>query len=134
MSSPAHLPRGSASDGLLLQIDVSNVLQVRDVLVAQLGSMQLALGRAERQLNLGPCGRDPVSLQAAASFRTKIEEIKAVHWAHVAELREATDRLAEAARHYGFTEEQLKGSFSSSPSSTRSEHASPDTPGAGGTP
>lgn len=126
MSSPAQVPRGSASDGLLLQLDVTNVLQVRDVLVDQIDSMQRALSKAERPLNLGPCGGDPVSLQAAERFGTKLQEIKAVHWAHVAELQEATDRLAEAARHYGFTDEHLGGSLtSSSAPSARPDHTPP---------
>ena len=126
MSSPAHSPRDSASDGLLLQVDVANVLQVRDVLVTQIESMRRALDNADRRLNLEPCGSDPVSIQAAENFRRKIEGFKAVHWAHVAELQEAADRLAEAARHYGFTDDELGRSFGSAPMpSTHPDDAPP---------
>ncbi|MEV1293932.1 PE domain-containing protein [Pseudonocardia sp. NPDC049635] len=125
MTSPAHIPRGVVSDGLLLQVDTTNVLQIRDVLVAQIDSMKRALTRAERQLSLGPCGDDPISLRAAERFAVKIKEIQAAHWAHVAELQDAADRLAEAARHYGFTEDQLGGSFASSPSATARPNPAP---------
>lgn len=111
MSSPAHEARGTASDPLLMQIDIANVLRVGKVLVTQRDALELALSRAERDLDLAPCGLDPVSGDAAQQFRAKLQQIKAVHWAHLDELQEATDRLAEAARHYELDEELIERTF-----------------------
>lgn len=69
------------------------------------------LTHADRQLDLQPPGADPISGDATPRFRHKIQQIKDVHWAHVHELHEATERLREAARHYGWTEEQIDDSF-----------------------
>ena len=111
MNSPAHEARGTASDPLIVQIDISNVLRVGQVLASQRDALELALSRAERELDLTPCGLDPVSGDAAQQFRTKLQQIKAVHWAHFEEIREATDRLVEAARHYELDEELIEKTF-----------------------
>lgn len=111
MTSPAHDPRGTASDSLLAQISVHNVLQVRNVLHKQERDIKTILGAAEKNLDLKPPGRDPISNDATALFRAKIQQIKDVHWAHVHELSEATERLREAAAHYGFTEDEIRDSF-----------------------
>lgn len=106
-----------------MQIDIANVLRVGKVLVAQRDALELALSRAERDLDLAPCGLDPVSGDAAQQFRAKLQEIKAVHWAHLDELQEATDRLAEAARHYELDEELIERTFR--PESTGRDRVSP---------
>ena len=111
MTTPAHGSRGTASDPLLLQVDVDNVLRVGRVLATQRDALETALTRAERDLDLSPCGLDPVSNDAAQLFRPKLQEIKAVHWAHLEEVEEATNRLADAARHYGLDEELIEHAF-----------------------
>lgn len=96
-----------------MQIDIDNVLQVGRTLASQRDALELALSRAERDLDLAPCGLDPVSRDAAQLFRAKVGQITAVHWAHFEEVREATDRLTEAARHYRLDETLIERAFRS---------------------
>lgn len=111
MTSPAHAPRGTASDSLLTQINIDNVIQVHNALHKQEQDMRILLHNANRELHLDPAGGDPISAEVTPRFRAKIAEIKAVHWAHVHELAEATERLRQAARHYGFTDDEIGDSF-----------------------
>lgn len=111
MTSPAHAPRGTASDSLLTQVNVDNVLQVRNVLHKQERDIKTLLGQANRDLDLLPAGADPISADVTPLFRAKLDQIKQVHWAHVRELEEATERLRETALHYGFTENDVDESF-----------------------
>lgn len=115
MTSPAHEPRGTASDRLIVQIDIDNVLLVGRALATQRDALELALSRAERELDLAPCGLDPVSRDAAQLFSAKVGQIKAVHWAHLDEVQEATDRLREAARHYQLDEALIEKAFRPEP-------------------
>ncbi|MEQ3552204.1 hypothetical protein WIS52_17155 [Pseudonocardia nematodicida] len=48
-----------------------------------------------------------ISDDATPLFQTKINQITQAHWAHHEELLEATDRLREAARHYGLIEDEV---------------------------
>ncbi|MEU6696476.1 hypothetical protein [Pseudonocardia sp. NPDC046786] len=113
MDIDARLPRGTASDSLMTQIDIGNVLQVRDALAQQARSIQKALREAYGLANIGRCGDDPVSRDAQRMFQAKIDSIFAAHRAHVAELDEACARLGEAARQYGLVEDEAAGSFGS---------------------
>lgn len=113
MDIDARLPRGTASDSLMAQIDIGNVLQVRDALAQQSRSIQKALGDAYWLSNIGRCGDDPVSRDAQKMFQREIEEIFAAQKAHIAELDEACLRLGEAARQYGLVEDDAADSFRS---------------------
>ncbi|WP_179956591.1 PE domain-containing protein [Pseudonocardia autotrophica] len=113
MDIDARLPRGTASDSLMTQIDIGNVLQVRDALAEQSRSIQQALRAAYGLSNIGRCGDDPVSRDAQKMFQREIEEIFAAQRAHIAELDEACDRLGEAARQYGLVEDEAADSFRS---------------------
>ena len=112
MDIDARLPRGTASDSLMTQIDVSNVLQTHAVLREQADSIQLALNVAALNLtNIPRCGDDPVSRDAQRMFQRKIDHILATHNAHLAELNEACRRLHEAAVQYGLVEDETAESF-----------------------
>ncbi|WP_227012747.1 MULTISPECIES: PE domain-containing protein [unclassified Pseudonocardia] len=111
MDNNPLLPRGTESDALMVQISRSNVLAVRNELRFQAEQMQAALMRAGHDCRVRPCGQDVVSLDAALSFRRKIQQIIAVHTAHLHEITEAVDRLTEAAHHYGYTEEAITASL-----------------------
>ncbi|MFP5021097.1 hypothetical protein [Pseudonocardia phyllosphaerae] len=111
MSTPAHLPRGTESDSLLIQVNIDNVLQIHNVLHRQELDVTAILLRAREETTLRQCGEDLISIDVTPMFQAKIDEIINIHWAHVAELQEATKRLREAARHYGFTDDDVQNSF-----------------------
>lgn len=113
MDIDARLPRGTASDSLMTQIDIGNVLQVRDALAQQARAIQQALEGAGKLTDIPRCGDDPVSRDAQKMFQREIDRIIAAHKAHIAELDEACARLGEAARQYGLTDDDTAASFRS---------------------
>ncbi|MEU6698838.1 PE domain-containing protein [Pseudonocardia sp. NPDC046786] len=100
-------------NGLLAQVHTGNVLQVAASLRKQADDVERALYGAQQSLRLQPCGADPVSIDAAASFQKKIDLIVAAHWAQHAELRAAVEALRLSAISYGFTDQDLEDSFRS---------------------
>ena len=97
----------------MAQVNSANVLAVRNELRFQAEQMQRALHRASWDCRVEPCGQDPVSLDAAKTFDAKIQRIIEAHTAHLNEITEAADRLYEAARQYGYTEESIRASLDS---------------------
>ncbi|ALE74162.1 hypothetical protein AD006_23800 [Pseudonocardia sp. EC080610-09] len=98
-------------DELVAQINVDNVLQVAALLRRQADQMERALVKADRELRVEPLGADPVSRDAAESFRPKIRRILDLHWAHCEEVRSAVEALRRCAFDYGFTDTDLDASF-----------------------
>lgn len=113
MAIDAALPRGSASDTLMTQVNAENVLAVHRVLRAQFEAMLTALGDAAWMNDIPRCADDPVSMDAREVFQPKVRSILDTHTAHCNEVREAAGRLLEAARQYGFTEEEIESAFRS---------------------
>ncbi|GAA1392874.1 hypothetical protein GCM10009613_38640 [Pseudonocardia kongjuensis] len=111
MDTDAHAPRGTASDSLMTQIDVTNVRQVRAVLLREIDSVQQALRDASDLRAIPRCGDDPVSIDAQRMFQAQINHILDTHKAWVEELREACERLDLAAQEYGLVEERNATSF-----------------------
>lgn len=107
-------PPVRASDSLMTQVNRDNVLQVRNVLRHEVEAMLPVLQRANVELQLPPCGGDPISADATPMFQRKIVEVVRKHWAHYAEIREAVDRLTDTARDYGYTDEEITASFARS--------------------
>jgi len=107
----ARLPRGTASDSLMTQIDIDNVLQMRAVLAEQARSIQKALREADDLTRIDRCGDDPVSRDAQRMFQAKIDTIFATHRAYILELDEACERLKDAAEQYGLIEDETVASF-----------------------
>ena len=54
-----------------------------------------------------------ISVDARTVFQSKIDQILDTHAAHLEELREARDRLKEAATQYGLTDEVAAADFGS---------------------
>lgn len=111
MTTSAHSPRGTASDSLLVQVDPDNILQVRNAYLTQQQRLTDAVLAARRDRTRILPGRDPISVDYADVFGQKVNTVVDRFRAHVDELREATNRLGEAAREYGFTEDEIEGSF-----------------------
>lgn len=98
----------------MTQVNPDNVLQVRNALRQQMETMLPALQDATFATRLIPCGPDPISIDATPMFQHKIDAILKIHWAHYTEIKEAVDRLSEAARDYGYAEDQIRRSFTQS--------------------
>lgn len=99
----------------MTQVNAGNVLAVHRVLQEQSETMLTALGHAAWMNDIPRCADDPVSEDAKRLFQPKVMAIIATHTAHCNEIREAATRLHEAARQYGFTEDQIETSLRSSP-------------------
>lgn len=100
----------SISD-LVAQVNTDNVLQAAAVLRRQADQMEDVLTTASRDLQFKPCGGDPVSRDAQLLLQAKIDRITAVHWAHQAEVRAASDALRASALSYGYTEAEIEDVF-----------------------
>lgn len=111
MTTSARSPRGTASDSLLVQVNPDNILQVRNAYLAQQQRLDDTLQDARRSRAAILPGRDPISIDYAPVFGSRVDAVVDRFRAHVEELREATNRLGEAAREYGFTEDEIEGSF-----------------------
>ena len=98
----------------MAQVNAENVLAVHRVLQKHSETMLTALGHAAWMNDIPRCADDPVSEDAKRLFQPKVMEIIALHTAHCNEIREAATRLYEAARQYGFTEDQIETSIRSS--------------------
>ncbi|MEU6697305.1 hypothetical protein [Pseudonocardia sp. NPDC046786] len=111
MDIEAKRPVGTASDGLMSQISIGNVLAVHGVLAAQAERMYVLLEGSRWLRTIEAVGGDPVSLDARNSFQLKINNMLDGQWARYRELSEATERLRAAAREYGHTEDMIHGEF-----------------------
>lgn len=107
MDTSLHRPRGTASDSLMTQIHVGNVLQVHGLYASEADAIRRVLLDADWMRNIERCADDPISRDAQKLFQEKIDRIFATHYAHVMELLEAVTRLRYAAREYAFTDGEI---------------------------
>ena len=98
----------------VLTVSRENVLQARAVLLAEADDFLAFVSATEFAMDqwIGLCGGDPISRDAQRLFAARIRD-NAFHpvQRYVRELADAAERLAEVARSYGFTEEQIARSF-----------------------
>ncbi|MEJ8281466.1 hypothetical protein [Pseudonocardia spirodelae] len=111
MTTSAHEPRRTASDGLMLQVSAANVLQLHRLYLAQYTEMADALEESRLAFTLGQPGHDPISHDYTPDFQTRVNAIVAMYKTERDELREVSERLAEAAREYGHAEAEIADSF-----------------------
>lgn len=107
----ANHPRGTASDSLMTQIHTGNVVATHALLAAQAERMYELLYQADWMRDMQRCGDDPVSFDAKKVFQPKVNHILDIHWAHFHEVREAAERLREAARQYGHADADVESAF-----------------------
>lgn len=91
----------------MTEITTHNVLAVHAVLARQADSISSALRDADWMRDIPRCADDPISRDAKTIFQTKIIAILDVHQAHLDEIREAANRLREAALQYGYTDDDV---------------------------
>ena len=100
-------------ESLVSQVSADNVLAVARVLRTRADEMESLLNASLNELELRPCGQDPVSLDARELFQHKIDYILARHWDHYVELRAAHTALRTAALQYGVADADLAREFGS---------------------
>lgn len=121
-----------AVDNLITQVTPDNVLGVRRVLLEEVQRLRDVIdanhqpsdydiapggGRGMGQpgvgFTIGRCSDDPISRPAQISFQRKIDAVVAQCRQYVTDLNSAAESLADIARRYDYTEEQIEGSFKS---------------------
>lgn len=94
-------------DGLTTQVTPENVLAVHAALRTQADELRQILRDAQYSVQIGRCGGDPISADAATAFNAKLTDVLAVHWAHQREIDKAASALRQIARDYGHTDEAI---------------------------
>ena len=108
----AHRPLlDAAVSALALQVDRHTVLAARAALLAEAERLDRALVERHRGHDVGRCGGDPVSPEAAVAFNERINALLANCFAYNRDLRAAASALDVTARTYGYTDEQIAASF-----------------------
>lgn len=119
-----------AVEHLVAQVTPENVLDVRNVLMQEVVRLQMVIkrydmpsdfatepadsglmGTAGSGFRIGRCSDDPVSGPAQVSFNRKIMAIIDNCRAYVADLYSAADTLADIARSYQYSEDEIARSF-----------------------
>lgn len=101
-----------AMDKLLLQVNADNVLVVHQTFRQHADDLQFELQQITNSIQVGLCGGDPVSADAAKAFNGKLGQLNDVHWQHWEELSAVASLLRATARSYGKSEEEISASFS----------------------
>ncbi len=99
-----------------LQVNRDNVLQARNILLAEADRLDDELNKVmRRDLHIGDCGGDPVSPNATLGFNQRIDVLVGQCRQYNEDLRQAARELDVTARTYGWTEEEIAASFPSAP-------------------
>ena len=109
----AHRPQLDAAVGALaLQVNRETVLAARAALLAEADRLDTELGLGFGTVReVGLCGRDPVSPEAASAFNERIAALLEHCRAYNQDLRAAASALDATARAYGYTDDQIAASF-----------------------
>ena len=112
---PEVAARAAAFDQLGLQVTPANVLGIYSVVMEEMTRLKTAV-RTFRDTNMQgmpSLGGDPVSPHAARGFNDASTTLLMKCQADLDGLTRVGDGLAEAARAYGKSEEQIKAAFDS---------------------
>jgi hypothetical protein len=108
----AHAPAATADlASLRTQVTPENVLLLHNGLKAEAQYLSQRVKLREHQMHVGEPGNDPVSKPAATAFNAKIQALKAQLDAYVTQLNTMAEVMAQAAKSYGRTEDQITASF-----------------------
>jgi hypothetical protein len=112
-TGPDAAAKAGAFDQLGLQVTPANVLGVYAVIMDEVTRLQASVQRFQNDHVEGMplLGADPVSPHASRGFNEFTRELLAKCQTDIDDLRRIGDALAEAARAYGKTEEQVKAAF-----------------------
>ena len=117
MTAPAPGPQSAslaaAVESLALQVDRDTVLQARAALLGEAQRLKDEIGFRTVDMQVGECGRDPVSSDAAPAFNERIAVLIQNCQQYTEDLEAAAGSLSNIARQYGFTESEISQSFGS---------------------
>lgn len=102
-----------ALDRLTMQVNPDNVLAVHKAFRDHASELFDYLTFVSSETQVGLCGGDPISKDAAMAFGSKISGLLKVHWAHQRELDAAANHLRSIAHSYGITDDEITRSFAS---------------------
>jgi hypothetical protein len=109
---PHHGQLDAAVESLTLQVDRDTVLQARAALLGEALRLRQAIRLHSPTEGVGLCGRDPVSHDASSAFTERIQSMVSSCIQYTDDLETAGESLAMIARSYGFTEDEVRASFS----------------------
>ena len=107
---------GNAAAGIHLKVDQVNVMQAARLVMAESERFRSLVESRRRGLRVYPVGGDPVSKEAAEVLNEKFWESpgsyleRCIDYADM--LEKLAAQLAEAARTYGHTENEIEAMFS----------------------
>jgi hypothetical protein len=110
--SPQEQALAGSLDALGLQVNRDNVLQVRNALKTESVRLGNVMAIHGQMLHVGECGPDPVSEPAAELFNDKVRALAHQCNGYAQALGDSANALEQSARAYGYSEEQIKASFS----------------------
>ncbi|MGQ0775979.1 MAG: hypothetical protein ACT4NY_16420 [Pseudonocardiales bacterium] len=114
--APAHHygPPAPAT-GPAFVVSREDVLSKRAALLAEADDFQLFLNHIDNQLRMRPMGGDPVSRDVAVGVNDRLRDDDNSYFnvcqGWVNNLYQTADAMAEVARQYGFTDEEIAASF-----------------------
>ncbi len=98
-----------------IEVTPDDVLVKGEKLMAEVADLQRFLKEVRSDLRMDPCGGDPVSRDVAAAVTHRTldgeDSYVAAFETWIQNLRDTAEGLKQAAREYGFTEEQIEASF-----------------------
>ncbi|AOS61744.1 hypothetical protein [Actinoalloteichus hymeniacidonis] len=98
-----------------LKVDPANVLQARKVLLDEADRLRRLLNHVRSRLQLHPMGGDPASIDYARVVTDKLLDNPDSYFnrcsQYVENLRAGAVALAETARQYGYTEDEITDSL-----------------------
>jgi len=104
-------PLDAAVRALALQVNRDTVLQARAALLAEADRLDLELNQRKHGSEVGVCGGDPVSPEAAGAFNERINALVMDCRTYNRELRVAANALDATAKSYGYTEDEIAASY-----------------------
>lgn len=99
-----------------LRVTPATVLSVRAVIMEEVARLKLSMYQFQRDHQNGTMpqlGTDPVSAEAAAGFTETTQHLLAICRSDIDRLAHIGADLAQVARAYGITEQQITQSFDS---------------------
>ncbi len=110
-----HYESPGPTAGPAFVVSRDEVLTKHAALLAEAADFQQFLDSIWDELRMEPCGGDPVSVDVARAVTDRIRDGEDSYFnvcqAWVNNLRQMAEALAETARQYGFTDEEIAASF-----------------------
>ncbi|WP_243792778.1 hypothetical protein [Saccharopolyspora gloriosae] len=114
MTAPAP-PPAPGGPGQTITVTPENVLAARRVIGEAAEDAQAKLGRLRKDLMVRPAADDDISSTASAVWNKNLVVGPESHFerlhSYVLQVQDLANQLGEAAKAYGFTEEEIEASF-----------------------